>query len=65
MDGTKCRTVTPERAMRSRRYAGSRCPPGIAITIRAPTRNGHSNSQTDTSKVAGVLYSTPSPAAIG
>ncbi|SKX85892.1 Uncharacterised protein [Mycobacteroides abscessus subsp. abscessus] len=55
IDGTKCRTVIPREMINSRRYAGSRWPPGLAITSRAPRPRAQSNSHTETSKVNGVL----------
>ncbi|MQY32007.1 hypothetical protein NRB56_76210 [Nocardia sp. RB56] len=60
IDGTKCAVVICSAAMISSRYAGSRCPSGLATTRRAPTCNGQKNSHTETSKVAGVFCRTVS-----
>ncbi len=60
IDGTKWVVVTPSRTIRSRRYAASLCPPGLASTSRAPVMSGQKNSHTDTSKLAGVFCSTTS-----
>ncbi|GAA2469626.1 hypothetical protein GCM10010198_15120 [Nocardia seriolae] len=65
MDGTKCAVVMPVSAITWARYTGSRCPSGLATTSRAPVCKGQKNSHTDTSKVAGVFWSTASFASIG
>ena len=60
IDGTKWHTVTSRRVMTSAKYDVSRWPPGRAITSLAPVINGQKNSQTDTSKLNGVFWSTTS-----
>ncbi|GEM21853.1 hypothetical protein NS2_00920 [Nocardia seriolae NBRC 15557] len=62
MDGTNEVMVTPSAAMTSARYCGSRCPSGVATTMRAPTASVPNSSHTDTSKVCGVFSSTTSSA---
>ncbi|BCK58643.1 hypothetical protein NWFMUON74_64150 [Nocardia wallacei] len=61
-DGTNDASVIRSAGITSDRYAVSRCPSGTAITVRAPVSNGASGSQTEASKVAGVLYSAMSSA---
>ena len=65
MVGTKCSVVTPSRRIVSTRYAGSRCPPGRAITIRAPASSGGKSSRAEASKLTGVFCSTTSPGPSG
>lgn len=64
MAGTKWATVTPYRAMVSRRWAASLWPPGCATTSRAPVISGRKSSQTETSKPVGVFWSRASPGPI-
>src|SRR5215470_6681776 len=61
IEGTKCTVVIPYLSIAALRYPGSLCPPGRAITNRAPTSNGQKNSHTDTSKLYGVFCNTASP----
>ncbi|GAA3089162.1 hypothetical protein GCM10020001_000120 [Nonomuraea salmonea] len=65
IDGTKCATLTRASLISCARYAGSRCPPGLATTSVAPVTSGQKNSQTDTSKPYGVFCSTRSPGSSG
>jgi hypothetical protein len=60
MDGTKWTVVTLRSLMTRVKYDGSRCPPGSAITRRAPANSGQKNSQTETSKLKGVFCTTAS-----
>ncbi len=60
IDGTKWTVVTAWSRMTEARYAGSLWPSGRARTSRAPVISGQKNSHTETSKPAGVFWSTAS-----
>ena len=50
--------MIPSETIVRTKYPASWCPPGRAITRRAPASSGQKNSQTDTSKLKGVFWST-------
>ena len=52
--------VTEYSAISFARYVGSLCPSGLAMTSRAPFCRPQKNSQTDTSKVIAICWSTTS-----